>query len=145
MIDIGVRREEFIGFWAGAHSWLFRPPICDDPAPDAAMPVFSTASAFRSAVSTLTIRRQDEHGPCGDDKTLIAYNRFPADDVPGRNPRFVNPAGTAPSHDGGGGNDLKRSLLGIALLRQNGSAIMSRSTIARKAGSIARRSMMSTL
>jgi hypothetical protein len=47
------------------------------------------------------------------DKNSIAYNRSPPDDVPGRNPRSVNPAGTAPGHDGGG-NDLKRLLLGIA-------------------------------
>jgi hypothetical protein len=66
-------------------------------------------------VTVLTIRGRDEHGACGDKETLIACNRLP-DDVPGCNPTSVNMAGTAPGHDGGGGGDLKRLLLGIAWL-----------------------------
>ena len=34
---------------------------------------------------------------------MIAYNRPPPDDVPGRNLGFVNTAGTAPGHDVRGG------------------------------------------
>jgi hypothetical protein len=55
------------------------------------------------------------------DKNLIAYNRPPPDDVPGRDPTPVNPAGTVPGHDGGGGNDLKRLLLDVALVQRRAS------------------------
>jgi hypothetical protein len=61
---------------------------------------FFLAFAFCSAISpadnpeTRRIRTMT-------DKNLIACNRPPPDDVPGRDPTPVNPTGTAPGHDAG--------------------------------------------
>jgi hypothetical protein len=113
-----TRREPRI-YWAfgqGGIFWLFRPPGALTLAPVRPCLFAPRSLCFARAISALTIRRRTR--AVRRQRTLIAYDRIPPDDVPGRNSTSVIRQGpgvqTGPGHDGGGGNDLKRLLLDVA-------------------------------
>jgi hypothetical protein len=79
------------------------------------MPGFFFASAFRSAICA--DNPETRRTRTVTDKNLDRVQSPSPDDVPGRNPRSVNPAGTAPGQwRRGDGNDLKQLVFRLRFL-----------------------------
>jgi hypothetical protein len=101
--------KNLLGFWAGAHSWLFRPPFALTGGPYG--PCRFLLGLCVSLCDLCADNPETRPTRTVTDKNSTAYNRAQPDDVPvatgdrefGRD---------SPNPDGGGGNDLKRLLLG---------------------------------